>query len=89
MAVRALHQADLKIGFGKVDLPFALERKYPQAAKEWGWQYVFPSRNRSRDPRSGVERRHHILADYVQRALKAAIRFAQINRNGSCHTFRH
>lgn len=87
--VRALHQADLKIGFGKVDLPFALERKYPQAAKEWGWQYVFPSRNRSRDSRSGVERRHHILADYVQRAVKAAIRFAQINRNGSCHTFRH
>jgi integron integrase len=87
--VRALHQADLKLGFGKVELPFALERKYPRAATEWGWQYVFPSRRRSRDPRSGIERRHHILADQVQRTVKAAIHLAQINRNGSCHTFRH
>jgi integron integrase len=87
--VHVLHQADLKIGFGKVELPFALERKYPRAALDWGWQYVFPSLKRSRDPRSGVERRHHILADYVQRAVKAAIRLAQLNRNGSCHTLRH
>ena len=87
--VRVLHQADLKIGFGKVELPFALERKYPRAALDWGWQYVFPSRSRSRDPRSGVERRHHILADYVQRAVKTAIRLAQLNRNGSCHTLWH
>ena len=87
--IRVLHQADLKIGFGKVELPFALERKYPRAAIEWGWQYVFPSLKRSRDPRSGVERRHHILADQVQRAVKAAICLAQVNRNGSCHTLRH
>ena len=87
--VRVVHQADLKIGFGKVELPFALARKYPRAATEWGWQYVFPSRRRSRDPRTGVERRHHILADQVQRTVKAAIHLAQINRNGSCHTFRH
>jgi integron integrase len=86
---RVRHQADLKVGFGKVELPFALERKYPSAATEWGWQYVFPSHKRSRDPRSGIERRHHILADCVQRAVKAAIGLAQINRNGSCHTFRH
>jgi integron integrase len=87
--VRILHQADLKAGYGKVQLPFALERKYSRAALEWGWQYVFPSLKRSRDPRSGVEGRHHILADYVQRAIKAAIRLAQLNRNGSCHTLRH
>ena len=87
--VRVVHQADLKIGLGKVELPFALARKYPQAAKEWGWQYVFPSRHLSRDPRSGIERRHHILADSVQRAVKGAIRLAQVNRNGSCHTLRH
>jgi len=87
--VRLLHQADLKLGFGRVEIPFALKRKYPQAATEWGWQYVFPADRRSRDPRSGVERRHHILADQVQRAVKAAIHSAQINRNGSCHTLRH
>jgi integron integrase len=87
--VRQIHQADLKVGFGKVEIPFALERKYPRAATEWGWQYVFPSHKRSRDPRTGAVRRHHILADHVQRAVKAAIHLAQINRNGSCHTLRH
>jgi integron integrase len=87
--VRVLHQADLKNGFGKVELPFALDKKYPRAAVEWGWQYVFPSIKRSRDPRSGVERRHHTSPDYVQRAVKNAIRVAQLNRNGSCHTLRH
>jgi integron integrase len=87
--VRLLHQADLKAGLGRVEIPFALDRKYPRAATEWGWQYVFPSSRRSCDPRSGVERRHHILADQVQRAVKGAIHLAQINRNGSCHTLRH
>jgi integron integrase len=87
--VRLLHQADLKAGFGRVEIPFALERKYPRAATEWGWQYIFPANKRSRDPRSGLERRHHILADQVQRVVKVAIHLAQINRNGSCHTLRH
>lgn len=87
--VRVLHQADLKVGFGRVELPFALARKYPAAAREWGWQYVFPSVKLSRDPRSGEERRHHLYPDHIQRAVKTAIRLAQINRNGSCHTFRH
>lgn len=87
--VRVLHQADLKAGLGRVQLPFALARKYPAAAREWGWQYVFPSLKLSRDPRSGEERRHHVYADQTQRAVKNAIRLAQINRNGSCHTFRH
>jgi integron integrase len=87
--VRALHRADLQEGFGKVYLPFALAKKDPGAATEWGWQYVFPALKRSQDPRSGIERRHHLSADHIQRAVKTAIRLAQVNRNGSCHTLRH
>jgi integron integrase len=87
--VRLLHQADLKVGLGAVELPFALAKKYPAAAKQWGWQYVFPAAKRSRDPRSGIEGRHHIFADQVQRAVKSAIMLAQLNRNGSCHSLRH
>lgn len=87
--VRLLHQADLTAGFGGVQLPFALARKYPGAVREWGWQYVFPSVKLSRDPRSGEQRRHHVHAEQTQRAVKNAIRLAQVTRNGSCHTFRH
>ena len=87
--VRVLHQADLRVGLGAVELPFALAKKYPAAAKQWGWQYVFPAAKPSRDPRSGIERRHHILADQVQRAVKTAIAVAELNRNGSCHSLRH
>lgn len=87
--VYVVHQADLKEGFGRVLLPFALERKYPTAARQWGWQFVFPAMNRSRDPRSGEARRHHLSPDHLQRAVKNAIRSAQINKNGSCHTLRH
>ena len=70
-------------------MPYALERKYRNAEREWGWQYVFPSLKRSRDPRSGVVRRHHCAPESLQRAVKAAIRYAEISKNGSCHTFRH
>jgi integron integrase len=87
--VRILHRADLKAGYGEVVLPFALARKYPRAAREWGWQFVFPSLTRSCDPRSGVMRRHHVSPNHIQRAVKTAIRLAQFNRNGSCHTLRH
>lgn len=87
--VHVLHQSDLKAGLGRVQLPLALARKYPAAAREWGWQYVFPSVKLSRDPRTGESRRHHLYPDHIQRAVKNAIRLAQINRNGSCHTFRH
>ncbi len=87
--VRALHRADLQEGFGRVYLPYALAKKYPSAAIEWGWQYVFPGAKRSLDPRSSLERRHHISPDYIQRAVKTAIRLAQLTRNGSCHTLRH
>jgi integron integrase len=84
-----LHEDDLKQGFGAVYLPFALERKYPAANREWGWQYVFPAARLSPDPRSGVVRRHHVDEQVLQKAVKAAIRAARISKPGSCHTFRH
>jgi integron integrase len=87
--VRALHQKDLKEGYGDVYLPYALEHKYVNADKEWGWQYVFPSLKRSTDPRSGMVRRHHTAPESLQRAVKSAVRKTNITKNGSCHTFRH
>ncbi|HEV8369554.1 MAG TPA: tyrosine-type recombinase/integrase [Pyrinomonadaceae bacterium] len=89
MNVKLLHERDLKQGFGQVYLPYALERKYINASKEWGWQYVFPSLKRSKDPRSGVIRRHHAAPEGLQRAVKTAVKQANISKNGSCHTFRH
>lgn len=87
--VRVIHEADLRNGFGEVYLPNALERKYPNAAKEWIWQYVFPSRVLSLDPRSGKKRRHHVSEEQVQRAVKNAIKQAGIGKRASCHTLRH
>ena len=87
--VKLLHAEDLAAGYGEVHLPYALARKYPNAPKEWGWQYVFPAAGRSIDPRSGRKRRHHFSEDAVQKAVKKAIRTARIIKHGSCHTFRH
>jgi len=87
--VKTLHERDIEEGFGTVYLPYALARKYPKAERDWIWQYVFPARRRSRDPRTGREQRHHIAETVLQRAVKAAIRQAGINKAGSCHTFRH
>jgi len=87
--VKAIHEEDLRAGFGRVHLPFALNRKYPNAEREWGWQYVFPSSKRSKDPRTGIVRRHHIDESVLQRSVKVAIRAASITKHGSCHTFRH
>jgi integron integrase len=87
--VKALHQKDLREGFGEVYLPFALEQKYPKASREWSWQYVFPATKRSIDPRSGVVRRHHIDETVLQSAVKEAIQAANITKPGSPHTFRH
>jgi integron integrase len=87
--VRAVHEQDIAAGYGVVFLPYALARKYPNAAKQWGWQYVFPSTHRSVDPRSGVERRHHVADSTVQEAMKKAMRKARIAKHGSCHTLRH
>jgi integron integrase len=87
--VKILHEQDLRAGYGEVFLPYALARKYPDAPKQWGWQYVFPSTHRSIDPRTAVERRHHVADSTVQEAMKKAMRKARIAKHGSCHTFRH
>jgi integron integrase len=87
--VKSLHEHDLADGFGSVELPFALERKYPNAATQWGWQYVFPSRKRSADPRSGEIRRHHVYDDVLPRAVGEAAREAGIAKPVGCHTLRH
>src|SRR5215207_4402994 len=86
---RALHALDLREGFGRVHLPYALARKYPNADREWCWQYVFPARHRSIDPRSGREQRHHIAETALQKAVKRAIIAARAAKPGSCHTFRY
>jgi integron integrase len=87
--VKTLHEQDLKEGYGRVYLPHALARKYPNADREWGWCYIFPSYKRSVDPRSRVERRHHVSEDALQRTIKRAIRAARIIKPGSTHTLRH
>ena len=87
--VRALHNRDVAAGYGEVWLPHALDRKYPRAAREWGWQYIFPSRKLSTDPRSGAIRRHHVDEDVLQRAIKEAARLADVRKPVSCHAFRH
>jgi len=87
--VRALHARDLRDGFGEVQLPFALARKYPGAGKEWAWQYLFPSARRSADPRDSVIRRHHLDESVPQRAVKDALRACGIAKHASCHTLRH
>ena len=87
--VKALHEREIEEGFGGVYLPFALARKYPQAERDWRWQYVFPAKKRLLDPKTGKEQRHHIAETVLQRAVKAAIHQAGINKAGSCHTFRH
>jgi integron integrase len=87
--VKTLHQQDLAQGYGEVYLPHALARKYPNAAKEWAWQYVFPARNLSADPRSGIARRHHIDPSVVNKAIKVAVRRAGLTKTISAHTFRH
>ena len=87
--VRRQHAADLRQGYGRVYLPYALERKYPHAAAEWGWQWVFPASRLSVDPRSGAVRRHHASEDLLQKAVKRAIGAAGIPKKASCHTLRH
>jgi integron integrase len=88
-AVRERHEVALREGFGGVELPQGLAHKYRGAEREWAWQYVFPARLPSIDPRSGARRRHHILPDGVQRQVRNALRRAQIHRAASCHTLRH
>ena len=87
--VKTLHQKDLADGYGEVYLPQALGRKYTHAAKELGWQYVFPAKNLSIDPRSDKKRRHHVLESGLQKAVKTAKNRADITKRVGCHTFRH
>jgi integrase len=87
--VKLIHEQDLKEGYGNVYLPYALARKYPNAGREWGWQYVFPAAYRCKDPRSTEIRRHHVGEEVLQRAVGKAVRKAGIVKPGPCHTFRH
>ena len=87
--VIALHQQDIREGFGEVYIPEALARKYPNASRESGWQYVFPSKKLSKDPRSEKIMRHHVLESGLQKAVKRALNRAKIYKKASCHTFRH
>jgi integron integrase len=87
--VKVTHEQDLAQGHGAVYLPYALERKYPGAAREWVWQYVFPARDVSVDPRGGVVRRHHVEPNVVNKAIKVAVRRAGVEKHVSAHTFRH
>lgn len=87
--VKALHERDLDAGFGEVYLPDALAKKSPKAAQTWGWQFVFPSVVRSTDPRTGIERRHHLYEASVQRAVREAAKLANIHKPVTPHTLRH
>jgi len=87
--VRRLHADDLTQGLGEVYLPEALSRKYPNAAKEWGWQYVFPSGRVSADPRSGKRRRHHVHENGLQKLIKHAAQRVGISKKVNCHSLRH
>ena len=87
--VKRRHEQDLAEGFGSVYLPDALERKIPSASREWAWQYVFPAERCSRDPRTGIERRHHVNEKNLQNAVKAAVRKSRVSKRASCHTLRH
>jgi site-specific recombinase XerD len=87
--VKQTYNDDLALGYGAVYLPFALDRKYPNANRQWIWQYVFPAQSRSLDPRSGEIRRHHLGDEVLQRSLKRAAQHAQIDQKVTCHTLRH
>ncbi|MFH2102480.1 MAG: integron integrase [Chloroflexota bacterium] len=87
--VQSLHEKDIYEGFGTVTLPYALEKKYPNASREWIWQYAFPAAAISTDPESGIARRHHIHETALQKAVKAAGKAAGLDKRVSPHTFRH
>lgn len=87
--VKELHVSDLEKGAGEVFLPYALAKKYPNAPKELGWQFLFPSKKLSEDPRSGKVMRHHIYKDNLQKSVRRAKKESEIRKDISCHTFRH
>ncbi len=87
--VKHLHETDLAEGFGSAQMPFALARKYPNASREFVWQFVFPSSHRSLEPQTEIERRHHVGEIVLQRAVKRAVAAAGVLKLATCHTFRH
>lgn len=87
--VRLIHNKDIKNGNGKVYMPYALSDKYPNAQKEFRWQYLFPSKSISKDPRSGNYFRHHIFGDTISKHIKKAVDLCGVNKKASAHTFRH
>jgi site-specific recombinase XerD len=89
LKVRRLHQADLAAGWGRVLMPCALARKYPNAEREWAWQWVFPQQNRWHDRASATQGRHHLDPSVVQKAVKRAVGESGVTKAASCHTFRH
>src|SRR5437868_539006 len=89
LRVKAQHEQDLEDGFGSVHLPFSLSRKSPNAAREWAWQYVFPSSRIAVDPRSGNRQRHHVAEGILQSAIKKAVNASGIVKRANCHSLRH
>ncbi|CAN5807973.1 integron integrase [soil metagenome] len=87
--VRRQHQRDLALGLGSIELPTAIERKYPRAPWQWGWQWVFPATRFYRDPATGRQRRHHLHESVLQRAMKSAVQSAGFAKPATCHTLRH
>lgn len=87
--VKRLHQEDLARGYGRVYLPNALAKKYPNADRQWGWQYAFPAKTLSKDPRSGMKRRHHLHVSCIQKAIRKAVNLCAVAKPVGCHTLRH
>lgn len=87
--LRRQHQQDIEHGLGRVALPNALDRKYPNAGKEWGWQWVFPATSHYTDRITGEKRRHHLHESVLQKAVKEAVRKSGVAKPASPHTFRH
>ncbi|MBD3424636.1 MAG: integron integrase [Candidatus Latescibacteria bacterium] len=87
--VRAIHKKDLSDGWGRVKMPYALNRKYPNAAAEWKWEWVFPQKNRWINPRDNKQGRHHIDSSIIQKMFRRAVKEAGIQKHATCHTLRH
>jgi integron integrase len=87
--VKKIHERDLAQGWGRVQLPYALDRKYPNSPAEWRWQWVFPQENRWKNSKTGGEGRHHVHESIIQKAVGSAVRKAALTKRATCHTFRH
>src|SRR5690606_2746313 len=87
--VKEIHRKDVAEGWGRVQLPDALVRKYPNAERDWRWQWVFPQKHRWTNPQTGEQGRHHVHATVVQKAVTQAVKDAGIGKRATCHTFRH